>query len=461
LRSIIMPRILFDRLKIHLLGRLEVEREAFMLGGWDSTNGLQILVRDLIPIHSNDLDSEGDNGLELKDEKKVQLIRQCKQEGACLLEAHTHPFSDRSVGFSSYDLQNLKEFVKYVRIRLPNTPYCAMVWGKNSMRALIWDGKTAKGNQVDELVVRGERPQRIRFTASEKNAKSTSGKSLEIYDRQVRAFGISTQRTISSQKVAIVGAGGTGSHILQQLSYLGVQNIVLIDDDKVDSTSLNRLVGAFPSDVGKWKTKVLARAAGIVNPNMTINTKPLKLRSRDALNLLKDVDIIFGCVDNDGARLVLSELSAAYMVPYFDVASEITMDDGKITEAGGSVSVYLPLETNCLWCSRKIDPNEASFDLATEAEKGERLKRGYFNVPEPAPAVVSLNGVVASLAVNEFMALVSGQRLPRSVRYDFLTSKVVPQKWSVDPACAICKSNLGTGERANIDRYALEVKGRR
>jgi molybdopterin/thiamine biosynthesis adenylyltransferase len=456
LRRVIIPRILFDRLKVHLLGSLKVEREAFMLGGWDSSNGLEIYVRELIPIQSRDLEFEGDNGLELKDEKKVQLIRQCKQEGACLLEAHTHPFSDSRVGFSSYDLQNLKEFVKYVRIRLPNTPYCAMVWGKNSVTALIWDGKTAKGSQVDELVVRGERPQRIRFTGSRKSAKSKSGKSLEIYDRQVRAFGISAQQAISSQKVAIVGAGGTGSHVLQQLAHLGVQSIVLIDDDKVDRTSLNRLVGASSSDVGKWKTQVLARAATRINPSMTINTTPFKLRSKAALNLLKNVDIIFGCVDNDGARLVLSELSAAYLVPYFDLASDIVMDDEKIAEAGGSISVYLPLETSCLWCSRKIDPNEASFDLATEEEKGERLKRGYFNVPEPAPAVVSLNGVVASLAVNEFMAMVSGLRLPKSARYDFLTSKVVPQKWSIDPSCAICKSNLATGERANINRYALD-----
>jgi molybdopterin-synthase adenylyltransferase len=456
LTRLVVPRVLFDQLRGHLLTDLTLEREAFMLGGWDNSNGLDIFVKKIIPIEKGDLDLEGEEGLELKDEKKVQVINLCKRENSCLLEAHTHPFSDRNVDFSKYDLANLKEFVKYVNIRIPGSPYCATVWGTESIAALAWQAGEPRGRQVDEIMVRGKNMQRIQpSNARRQNFEFTKGTS-EKYDRQIRAFGLSFQKTISDQKIGIVGAGGTGSHLLQELVYLGVREIFLIDDDKVDTTNLNRLVMAYPRNVGNWKTEVLAKAVRRINPAVKINSKPLKLRSEIALDRLKEVDIIFGCVDNDGARLILTEFSAAYLIPYIDLASEIIVNEGAVSEAGGSVSVYLPLETNCLWCSRKIDPNEASFDLATEEEKGERIKRGYFNVSEPAPAVVSLNGTVASLAANEYLALVSGQRAPRSLRYDFLTSRVIPQKWNIDPNCALCNTNFGLGEKANTKRYVID-----
>ena len=55
-----------------------------------------------------------------------------------------------------------------------------------------------------------------------------------------------------------VGVGGIGSHVLQQLAYLGVKEIVVVDDDKIDQTNLNRLVGAKRNDSNKYKTKVLS-----------------------------------------------------------------------------------------------------------------------------------------------------------------------------------------------------------
>ena len=165
--------------------------------------------------------------------------------------------------------------------------------------------------------------------------------------------------------------------------------------------------------------------------------------------------MLFGCVDNDGARLLIAELAASYLIPYFDCATSIESDNEGLTQAGGRVMCYLPLETPCLWCSRQIDQREASFDLASETEKTERVKRGYYNVQGPAPAVISLNGVIASLASNEYLALIAGFGKTVNVRYDAVKSMVRQQKWEIDRSCAICQASFGLGDRANIERYVL------
>ena len=74
--------------------------------------------------------------------------------------------------------------------------------------------------------------------------------------------------------------------------------------------------------------------------------------------------MIFGCVDNDGARLVLNELALAYRIPYFDLGVGINATDGVVSEAGGQVTAVVP-SGPCLNCMDLIDREEASYILAS------------------------------------------------------------------------------------------------
>ena len=80
-----------------------------------------------------------------------------------------------------------------------------------------------------------------------------------MFDRQLRAFGAQGQVRLEGLRIGIVGAGGIGSLLTQQLVYLGVKNFTLIDDDTVGTTNLNRLVGANQWDVSTAKVAVLGR----------------------------------------------------------------------------------------------------------------------------------------------------------------------------------------------------------
>ena len=165
---------------------------------------------------------------------------------------------------------------------------------------------------LDEIDIRGSTLEKIATTNSkEKIGHTFPSPDSSIYDRQVRAFGEEGQKAISNFRVAIIGVGGIGSHILQQLAYLGLREMMIFDDDKVEKTNLNRLIGATTKDIGKFKTTALGKNARRINPTLKVNLDAKALRSESAIEQLKSVDILFGCVDNDGARLILTELASS------------------------------------------------------------------------------------------------------------------------------------------------------
>ena len=94
------------------------------------------------------------------------------------------------------------------------------------------------------------------------------------FDRNMRFFGKDGQDEIAKAHVAIVGIGGLGTHVVQQLSLLGIGHLTLIDNEELDVTNLNRYVGVRHSDpiTGTMKVIIGERTAKEINPNIKVNT---------------------------------------------------------------------------------------------------------------------------------------------------------------------------------------------
>jgi hypothetical protein len=192
----------------------------------------------------------------------------------------------------------------------------------------------------------------------------------------------------------------------------------------------------------------------------TVKILATKVQSNEALDALKGADIIFGCVDNDGARLILTELSRAYCLPYFDMVVGIGVDTD-VVSAGGRLAVVTP-GGPCLQCMNEIDRREAYYFLSSQKEQQFQLERGYVRgIGVRAPSVVSLNAAVAAMAVNEFAVFFSGlRRITYYLELDLLgTGRAMKGQWTtrrrvnVDPKCVLC-AFAGAGDRATVDRYA-------
>jgi molybdopterin/thiamine biosynthesis adenylyltransferase len=256
------------------------------------------------------------------------------------------------------------------------------------------------------------------------------------------------QQRIRATGVTVVGLGGLGSHTAQQLAYLGVENYGLVDFDIVTESSLNRLVGAQHADIEARtkKTEVAQRTIKAINPIARVDPVDARVTDADVEPLIRSADIVFGCLDRDLPRLQLTELCARYDRPLFDLASDVR-GEGSDLRYGGRV--VLCDGERCLVCLDLLDQEEIARD-SMSPEQREAHERIY-GVPKRAlsdtgPMVVSINGAVASIAVTEFMALVTGLRAPLPHLKYFADRQVIRQ--SVDPpepGCYYCTTMWGSG----------------
>ncbi len=234
------------------------------------------------------------------------------------------------------------------------------------------------------------------------------------YSRNIALFGEEGQRKITATQVAIVGLGGLGSHVAQQLAYLGVVRYGLIDDDVITGSSLNRVVGALPQDVGAETPKVRSaeRLIKSVQPGATVDILEGRVtRSSDdaAAELIQNTDVVFGCLDRESPRLFLTGLCSNFKITYFDLATDTGGEDedwygGRVVYCDGS---------RCLSCLDLLDQRLIRLEQMTKAElENERRIYGLSGdlLGGTGPAIVSVNGIVASMAVTEFMAHVTGIR---------------------------------------------------
>ena len=283
------------------------------------------------------------------------------------------------------------------------------------------------------------------------------------FDRQIAFFGREGQEKIRAASVAVVGAGGLGSHVVQQLALLGVRDFAVIDSEELSDTNRNRYVTArFDDPVpGTLKTDIAERLIKTFDPEAAVRKIPDSLVSLDGVDAIISADYVFGCLDSEGARLVLNELCAAYKRPYFDLASDVVPGDAP--EYGGRICTSMWDEYGCLVCRGLLDLGEAQLDLVGPAVRKDReaiygVNRGVLG--RSGPSVVSINGIVASLAVTEFMVTATGLRAPRPVinyygKLGRLTSSL--DQPALD--CYYCQSVKGLREKADVQHYLRENIG--
>jgi hypothetical protein len=208
--------------------------------------------------------------------------------------------------------------------------------------------------------------------------------------------------------VAVVGCGGTGSAVAEQLVRLGVRRFRLVDPDRLSASNVTRVYGSKPVDVGRLKVDVLADHLSAIAPDAVIDSMPSSIAIEAVAREVGNVDVIFGCTDDNAGRLVLSRLSTYLVVPVFDCGVLLADRDGQIEGIYGRVTVLHP-GVACLVCRRRIDLQRAAAEALTPAERQRREDEGYApGLPGVEPAVVAYTTLVAATAVGEFLERLVG-----------------------------------------------------
>lgn len=449
----------YEALKDHLF-QGESEQVAFLYGRQEEEGGeTQFHVEETYPVPEEELDSSSRYFIALSDEALQKAIRKAFDSGLVPIEVHSHRDASYEAGFSRSDFEGFEETVQHVRWRLRGRPYIALVITPTGFDALLWRGdQNGRAEGLDVLIV-GDRMRQPSGRSLEKLGPSLNE---ERYARQLPLFGEEGQRKLRETDVAIVGLGGLGSHVAQQMAYVGVRNFRLIDGDSADPTNLNRLVGATPEDGTQKapKVEIARRLIHSAAPNANIETYAGYFTTEEGFDLLRSADVIVGTVDNDASRHFLNQFAQAYRIPYMDLASDIDPETGHF---GGRL-LFSVDGNRCLSCEGLLDQEAISTMLSTEEERAARAE--MYGVPEDdlgpgtGPAVISLNGTVASLAVTELLMHITGYRHPNTyLTYDGRAGAyggVRADESLPEQDCLYCDGMYGEGREAQVEKHCLE-----
>ncbi|MBO9395088.1 ThiF family adenylyltransferase [Shimia sp. R9_2] len=357
---------------------------------------------EVIPIPDEDRVSASDRHVTWRTKSFVNLCRRAKEEQLIPGIVHSHPGGFD--GFSKQDDKNELELFTLLRNRNgEGVELVSMVEvGGTLYRGRVWV-EGAKPPNCERVSVVGQ------------NGISIQGGSLPpgdpAFNRQALAFGDEVNGLLRQLTIGVVGCGGTGSAVVQLLNRLGVGRMVVIDDDVVEVSNLNRLHGATMQDALKKVAKVRVVADEVLRSGLDVGIHPIEgwVDLKDARDALRSCDVIFGCTDDHSGRIFLNRLSHFYLIPVIDVGlALIPRSDGKpgLQEMAARATVLFP-GAPCMICRGIADPVRArDEDLKRRnPEEFERQKAEAYVVGagNPAPAVVTFTTEAATMAVNELL----------------------------------------------------------
>jgi len=157
------------------------------------------------------------------------------------------------------------------------------------------------------------------------------------YQRNRQMISTAQQLQLFRSKVAVIGAGGLGGYILEQLARLGIGQIISIDDDVFEENNLNRQLLSSPAKLGRVKVEVAAERIAEVNPAVTLKPIQALCDKNNGPELLSGVNCVVDAVDNVTARLELAEVCNDLNVP---------LVHGAIAGWYGHVATILPGDTS-------------------------------------------------------------------------------------------------------------------
>ncbi|MGD0016756.1 MAG: molybdopterin-synthase adenylyltransferase MoeB [Verrucomicrobiia bacterium] len=253
------------------------------------------------------------------------------------------------------------------------------------------------------------------------NRTKLTNEEIKRYSRHLilPEVGVEGQERIKAAKVLLVGSGGLGSPLALYLSAAGVGTIGIVDFDAVDLANLQRQVIHFTTDVGKPKLQSAEEKIKAINPNVKFVAHQAKLTSENAIEIIKDYDVVADGTDNFPTRYLVND--ACVMLKKPDVY-------GSIFRFEGMASVFAPhLGGPCYRCWYPEPPPPGKVPSCAEA--------GVLGV---------VCGIIGNIQANETIKLIIGKGAPlmgRLLRFNALDMTFKEHKIPRDPDCPLCGKN--------------------
>lgn len=262
---------------------------------------------------------------------------------------------------------------------------------------------------------------------------------LERYSRHlvIPEVGKHGQLKLKAASVLILGAGGLGSPISMYLAAAGVGRIGIVDFDELSYSNLQRQVLYSTNDVGHLKTELAKQRLMEINPNIEITLYNERLTRDNALDILRDYDIIADGTDNFATRYLVNDACVILGKPFVY---------GSILRFDGQVSFFEPVHGPCYRCLYPEPP--APGDTPNCADGG---------------VMGVLPGIIGTLQANEVIKYIlgKGEMLNgRLLLIDALNMKFREVKFAKDPACPVCGSDPVITELIDYEQFCNNINSK-
>lgn len=448
------------QLKTHLLRDDGHEHAAYFLCNcasirhepWDRHAHRKFLIERVIPVPDDQIIESTPHLVTWSTASYVHTIKEAADNNQVVGIVHNHPNS--MPWFSAQDDQNEPDLVQLAVNRNGE--------GTNLISLILTaDGQLAGRIWMNPNDGAYGRLRMIRVVGTDYQFHYPSRgqeASIPALHRQALAFGNALNSDLRQLRIGIVGCGGTGSALAMLLARLGVGQLLLIDNDIVDQTNLNRLHGARQADADAMRPKVKVVAHAISEIGLGVRTVAIEawVADPECRDPLRSCDVIFGCTDDHEGRLFLNRFAYYYLTPVIDIGLAIDVGDDQppsIRALDGRVTVLGPQHT-CLLCRSVINPEIARAETMrrSDPQEYEQRKAEAYVIGEgnPNPAVVTFTTEVACMAVNELIHRLQGFRGPAGaaanrVRKFHLNEDRRPGH-KPGPACPVCGNEKVWGQ---------------
>ena len=226
------------------------------------------------------------------------------------------------------------------------------------------------------------------------------------------------QAKLLDARVLLIGAGALGSPSALYLAAAGVGTIGLVDFDVVDLSNLQRQIIHTADGVGMRKTESAQKRINALNPGVRVIRHDVRLTSANAMEIIKDYDVVVNCGDNFPTRYLINDAC---------VFSKKPLVDGAIYRFEGNTTVFYPAKGGP--CYRCLYPEPAPPEMAPSCAQ--------------AGVLGALPGLIGSIEVLEAIKLIIGAGtalIGKMVYFDTLSDKdyVRVLKIRKDPKCPVC-----------------------
>lgn len=150
-----IPSRIESELRAHFF-QSDVEQGAFLFASArNEGDGLRLDVVDLYLVPPEGWEVQMDVYLQMSDAERARIMKLAREKDLCAIDCHSHPNSGGNVWFSPSDVAGITEFAQYAKWKLGGKPFAAMVWGEDTLDAVVWRETFLQAEPVGEVRITG------------------------------------------------------------------------------------------------------------------------------------------------------------------------------------------------------------------------------------------------------------------------------------------------------------------